>query len=199
MITCQDGFKFAVTHPNGDGLTGAGVRWFRVSLSGACGGRWCVLALMGETAMTDGRTARGIYWRSRGNGPALVLLHGLFATGQMFDPLVERMKRSYQLVIPDIAGHGRSGNVSRPYHAPDLARDVMDVLDAVGVERASVLGYSQGGPTALQAAYDWPARVDSLILACTYAHNTATTREQIEGAILSCLEPSRVSCTLGVL
>jgi len=152
-----------------------------------------------DSAMADdaaeGQTSRGIYWRATGMGAPLVLLHGLFASGEMFAPLVERLAGSYRLILPDLAGHGRSRNVCGPYCAADLARDVVDILDANVVDQAAVLGYSQGGPVAIQLAHDRPDRVDSLILCCTYAHNTETFRGQLEavvfGILIAVLGPTR--------
>lgn len=128
-------------------------------------------------------------------GAPLVLAHGLFASGKMFGPLVEHLGGSYRLILPDLAGHGRSKDVCGPYRAADLAQDVVDILDTNGVDQAAILGYSQGGPVAIQLAHDRPDRVDSLILACTYAHNTETIREWVEavvfGGLLAALGPTR--------
>jgi len=143
----------------------------------------------------EGRTSRGIYWRATGTGAPLLLLHGLFATGQMFEPLVEHLAATCRLIVPDLAGHGRSRDVRGPYRAADLAADVADVLDANAIDRAAVLGYSQGGPVAIQLAHDRPDRLSSLILCCTYAHNTETVREQLEavvfGVFIAVLGPTR--------
>ena len=103
----------------------------------------------------------------------------------MFDPLVARLEHSYRMLVPDLAGHGESRGVRGPYRARDLAADVVDVMNAADVGRAAVLGYSQGGPVALQTAHDWPERIDRLIMACSYAHNTDTALERLQGYILS--------------
>jgi pimeloyl-ACP methyl ester carboxylesterase len=150
--------------------------------------------------VAEGRTPRGIYWRATGIGAPLVLLHGLFASGEMFAPLVGHLAGSYRLILPDLAGHGRSRDVRGPYRAADLAQDVVDILDANSVDQAAVMGYSQGGPVAIQLAHDRPDRVDSLILCCTYAHNTETVREQLEavvfGNLIAVLGPTRTLNTL---
>ena len=103
----------------------------------------------------------------------------------MFDPLVSLLERDFTLVIPDLRGHGASDAMAGPYTVEQSATDVVELLDHLQVPAAALLGYSQGGPICQQVAYESPARVDRLILACTYAHNTATTREYLEGLVLA--------------
>ena len=120
-------------------------------------------------------------WSERGEGPPLLLVHGLMITGEMFQPVLDRFAAHHRVIVPDLRGHGRSRHLPPPYTVEQLARDLADLLDHLGLDAVGVLGYSQGGAVAQQFALDHPARCRRLVLACTYAHNMATVRERIEG------------------
>jgi 3-oxoadipate enol-lactonase len=133
------------------------------------------------------RTPNGLFYRIAGRGEPLLLLHGLMVSGSMFDPLVALLEDQFRMIIPDLRGHGRSGDLPGPYEVPSLAADLAAVLDEAGVENCAVLGYSHGGAVAQQLAHTRPAAVSRLMLACTYACNVATPRERVEAAILQLL------------
>jgi 3-oxoadipate enol-lactonase len=124
------------------------------------------------------RASNGIFFKVIGHGEPLLLLHGLMVTGAMFDPLV---------LIPDLRGHGNSGDVSGPYDVAGLAADLDAVIAEAGFERCAVLGYSHGGAVAQQLAHTRPASVSKMMLACTYACNVATFREWVEARMLGAL------------
>jgi 3-oxoadipate enol-lactonase len=127
--------------------------------------------------------ARVLFVQQFGSGAPLMLIHGLMVTGEMFRPVIEPLSQYYRLIVPDLRGHGRSGHLPAPYTVAQLASDLAQVLDALGVESTHVLGYSHGA-VAQQFALDYPARVRSLTLACTYAYNMLSRRERVEGALL---------------
>lgn len=138
----------------------------------------------------DSRAARasnGIFYRLEGQGEPLLLLHGLLASGAMFDPLIEALETRFRVLVPDLRGHGKSGNLSGPYDVPALAADLDVVLAEAGFERAAVMGYSHGGAVAQQLARNRPDAVSKLLLGCTYACNVATAREQLEAWTLLAL------------
>jgi pimeloyl-ACP methyl ester carboxylesterase len=91
------------------------------------------------------------------------------------------------VIVPDLRGHGRSRVLPPPYTASQHAADVLLLLDHLGVESATVLGYSYGGTIAQQLVLDYPRRCDRLVLACTHAFNMATFRERIEGRLVPIL------------
>jgi 3-oxoadipate enol-lactonase len=135
-------------------------------------------------SMSMRRASNGIYYRIEGEGPPLLLLHGLMVSGKMFDPLIEFFGNRFQLLIPDLRGHGKSGDLPGPYDVPALAADLDAVLAAEGLTRCAVMGYSHGGAVAQQFAHTKPNAVGKLILTCTYACNTATLREKLEARVL---------------
>jgi pimeloyl-ACP methyl ester carboxylesterase len=115
------------------------------------------------------------------DGPPVVLLHGLMATGEMFADLIERLAGRYRLIVPDLPGHGRSREVGGPYTVESMAARVAAALTERSVRNAHIMGYSHGGTIAQQLARDDAELVRSLALVATYAHNTATRRERLEG------------------
>jgi pimeloyl-ACP methyl ester carboxylesterase len=123
----------------------------------------------------------------RGAGPPLLLVHGLMITGEMFEPVVDHFAARHRVIVPDLRGHGRSRALPPPYTVERLARDLADLLDHIGVDTVDVLGYSNGGAVVQQFVLDHPGRCHRLVLACTYAFNMATVREQIEGHIAPAL------------
>jgi 3-oxoadipate enol-lactonase len=125
-----------------------------------------------------------LFARQLGAGRPLVLLHGLLVSGEMFTPMAERLAARHRLVIPDLRGHGRSAGLLGPYPVERLAADVTRLLDRLGVARADVVGYSQGGAVAQQLARTDPQRVRRLVLACTFACNLLSARERVD-ALLS--------------
>jgi 3-oxoadipate enol-lactonase len=100
-----------------------------------------------------------------GAGPAVVLLHGLTASRRyvlMGSRLLERS--GYEVVAYDARGHGRSAPADEPsaYGYAHLARDLLAVLDGLGLERAILAGASMGAHTALRVALRAPERVTAL-------------------------------------
>jgi pimeloyl-ACP methyl ester carboxylesterase len=128
-----------------------------------------------------------LYFTERGLGPALLLVHGLMVTGEMFDPVIERLATRHRVIVPDLRGHGRSRGLPPPYTAAQLASDLSRLLDHLGIDSTAVLGYSHGGAVAQQLVLDYPKRCGRLVLVCTYAFNMATFREKLEGNLVPLL------------
>lgn len=125
-----------------------------------------------------------LYFRERGSGPPLLLVHGLMVSGEMFEPVVDHLAVRHRVIVPDLRGHGRSRNLPPPYTVAQLAADLSRLLDHLGIASTAVLGYSQGGAIAQQLALDDPTRCNRLMLCCTYAFNMSTAREKIDGRLL---------------
>lgn len=101
-----------------------------------------------------------------GQGPPLLLITGIGANLDMWGPFV-RLLSGHELVAFDAPGTGRSQRPRRPLRLPALARIVVELLDALGLERVDVLGYSFGGGLAQELAHRAPERVRRLILCAT--------------------------------
>jgi pimeloyl-ACP methyl ester carboxylesterase len=109
-----------------------------------------------------------IAWYERGRGPTLVMLMGTGSTMSEWDPaLLRLLARGQRLVLFDYPGIGLSGPWRGPRTFDSLADSTAALMDAIGVERANVLGWSMGGFVAQRLAVDHPERVRHLILAGT--------------------------------
>ena len=126
---------------------------------------------------------KALFFTERGQGPALVLVHGLMVTGEMFEPVLDHFAARYRVIVPDLRGHGRSRGLPPPYGAEQMALDLSELLDRLEVDAAAVLGYSHGGAVAQQFALDHGRRCTQLVLACTYAFNLSSFRERLEGRV----------------
>lgn len=122
-----------------------------------------------------------IYFREKGSGPPLLLVHGLMITGEMFEPVLEQFAARHRVIVPDLRGYGLSRGLPPPYTSSQLAADLSRLLDHLGIGSTAVLGYSHGGAIAQQLVLDHPRLCERLVLACTYAFNMATFRERIDG------------------
>ena len=121
----------------------------------------------GETRSINGMQ---MYCELHGQGEPLVLLHGFTGAGSDWEPFMGNLVKQYQLVVPDLRGHGRSTNPSKEFTHRQSALDVFALLDHLGVERFKAIGMSAGGKTLLHMATQQPARVEAMVVvsATTY-------------------------------
>ena len=104
------------------------------------------------------------FYLEAGRGPAAVLLHGLGATNASMLPTIAELASDHRVLAPDLPGFGDSGKPVRAYDPAFYATWLRGFLDAVGVERAVVVGNSMGGRIALEVGLTAPERVDALVL-----------------------------------
>jgi poly(3-hydroxyalkanoate) depolymerase len=102
----------------------------------------------------------------RGEGPPLLLITGIGANIEMWEPLLARLD-GHELITFDPPGAGFSSRTPRPVRMATLARIVVAMLDRLGYKRVSALGYSFGGALAQQLAHEAPERIDRLVLCGT--------------------------------
>jgi esterase len=99
-----------------------------------------------------------------GTGSPVVLLHGLFGAARNFGTVQRALTPVYRVIALDARNHGASPHGAGMSY-PTLAADVLETLDALGVERAAVIGHSMGGKTAMTVALTAPERVGRLLVA----------------------------------
>lgn len=101
-----------------------------------------------------------------GEGPVLLLMHGLTRNSADFEPLAARMAGRYRLIVPDQRGRGLSAHDPDPanYRADIYAADMFALLDDLAVDRASLIGTSMGGLMAMIMAATHPHRVPAIVL-----------------------------------
>ncbi len=123
----------------------------------------------GEARAADGTRLAYRLWDGRAQRPAVVLLHSLALHGGMWAGVAQALEGRARLIAPDARGHGASGRAGGPYTTEAMADDVAAVLDAVGWDRAVVVGCSMGGCVAQQVAARHPGRTAGLVLFDTTA------------------------------
>lgn len=109
-----------------------------------------------------------LHWREDGEGPPLLLLSSVGCDSTMWDAAMPYL-RKFRVLRMDMRGHGQSDSPPGDYSLDELAVDARCVLDAAGIDKAAICGLSLGGMTTMTLALNAPARVSSLILACTSA------------------------------
>ncbi len=117
------------------------------------------------------------------DAPAIVLLHGFSSDRDIWVRFARRLVGRYRVVIPDLLGHGDTGFVpGADYSAAAQAQRVAELLDALGIERAHLMGNSMGGFVAARFAYAYPERTLSLGL-CDAAGVTAPTSSTLDAML----------------
>ncbi|MFI6522585.1 alpha/beta fold hydrolase [Spirillospora sp. NPDC050679] len=110
------------------------------------------------------------YSDTGGDGPAIVLAHGYFLDGTMFEGQAAGLAPDHRVITWDARGHGGTPDDGVPFTYWDSARDLLGLMDALGVRTATVGGVSQGGFISLRAALLAPERVGRLVLFDTESH-----------------------------
>ena len=115
-----------------------------------------------------------VWYELSGSGPTLVLCHGWLGPNDGWPGgIPDKLAQHHRLLLYDVRGHGKTSAPEDPdaYSMPTYARDLAAVMDAAGIERAHILGVSQGGMIAAQFAVDFPQRTRSLLLCDSSAGN----------------------------
>ncbi len=99
-----------------------------------------------------------------GEGPALLLLHGLGADHTTWDRVIGQLGRRYTVIAPDLLGHGQSAKPRADYTLGGYANGMRDLLTVLGVDKVNLVGHSFGGGVAMQFAYQFPERTERLVL-----------------------------------
>ena len=101
------------------------------------------------------------------DGPPLLLASSLGTTHAMWEPQLAALSDRFRLVRCDRRGHGRSPAAAGPTTLDDLGRDLVDLLDHLGLDRVAFCGLSLGGVEGMWLGVNAPGRVDRLVLCCT--------------------------------
>ena len=106
-----------------------------------------------------------VYYEVSGRGEPLIVLHGAYMNIQSMGAIIPRLAKTHRVYALELQGHGRTTDIDRPITYPNLADDVAAFMDAVGLEKADVFGYSMGAAVGLQLAIRHPAKVNKLVAA----------------------------------
>lgn len=99
-----------------------------------------------------------------GEGETLLLVHGIAGSCNTFEPVLEGLAERYQVIAPDLLGHGESGKPRGDYSLGAHASGLRDLMAMLEIESATVIGHSLGGGVAMQMAYQFPERCERLVL-----------------------------------
>lgn len=105
-----------------------------------------------------------LHYFTAGAGAPLVLLHGWPQTSYCWRKLVPLLAPHFMLVAPDLRGYGGSDKPPGGYDKRTMARDILLLLDALGLDRAAVVGHDRGGRVAHRLALDHPEAVEALVV-----------------------------------
>lgn len=133
-----------------------------------------------------------------GAGTPLVLVHGLGGSHLDWEHQIAYFARFYRVIVPDLRGFGDSGTGRRLFSIDRFARDVVALLDVLGIRRFLLVGHSMGGAISQQLTLDHPGRVLKLVVANSMPlFQPQTRRHYIEfayrWAVMGLLGPARLS------
>jgi len=131
----------------------------------------------------DVRGQRLHYEDTAGAGPVVAFSHGLLMDASMWDAQVEALRGRYRCIAWDERGHGQTGTAYEDFTYEDSADDLAGLLRSLGIERATLVGMSQGGYLTQRAAARHPGIAQALVLISTQA----TQEEQAKVAVYDAL------------
>jgi pimeloyl-ACP methyl ester carboxylesterase len=105
-----------------------------------------------------------IGYRLSGQGPAIVLIHGLASSSATWRLMGPQLAAQHRVLALDLMGHGASAKPRGDYSLGAHASTIRDLMLALGIERATFVGHSFGGGIAMQLAYQFPERCERLVL-----------------------------------
>ena len=105
-----------------------------------------------------------VVYRIAGEGPPVVLIHGMVNASRHWAAVAERLAERHLVIAPDLIGHGDSATPRGDYSLGAHAAVIRDLLSALGIERATMVGHSLGGGVAMVYFWQFPERVERLAL-----------------------------------
>ena len=103
-----------------------------------------------------------VAFRSAGSGPVVVLVHGMAGSSATWRHVLPGLAERFTVVAPDLMGHGASAKPRGDYSLGAFASGLRDLLDALGHDRATMIGQSLGGGVVMQFAYQFPERCERI-------------------------------------
>jgi pimeloyl-ACP methyl ester carboxylesterase len=105
-----------------------------------------------------------LFFRKIGEGQPLIILHGLFGSGDNWLSHAKELASHFSVYLVDQRNHGQSFH-SNEFSYPLMAEDLLDLMDQEGIEKANLIGHSMGGKTILFFGLKNPERVNSMVVA----------------------------------
>ncbi len=105
-----------------------------------------------------------LHYAEQGHGKPMLLLHGNGEDGSYFTHQIAYFSKNRRVIVPDTRGHGKSPRGSAPFTIRQFAEDLNNFMERLDINKADILGFSDGGNIALAFALKFPEKVDRLIL-----------------------------------
>lgn len=105
-----------------------------------------------------------LHYIEQGQGKPLIMLHGNGESCDYFEHQIPCFSKEYRVIALDTRGHGHSPRGEKPFTIKQFAEDLHDFMDEKGIEKAILLGFSDGGNIALTFALKYPERVEKMIV-----------------------------------
>ena len=105
-----------------------------------------------------------LIYRIAGSGPPVVLIHGMLNSSRHWEAVAARLADRHTVIAPDLLGHGDSTAPRGDYSLGAHAAGIRDLLAAIGIDRATIVGHSLGGGIAMQYFWQFPDRTERLVL-----------------------------------
>lgn len=122
-----------------------------------------------------------LHYRVEGQGPErLMLLHGVGASMQSWDGIIERLRDRFTILSFDLRGHGQSTKIKNRYEIDDFTHEALALADAVGFENFHLAGFSLGGLIAQNLVLTAPERVKKLFLLSTVAGRNNEEKSRVD-------------------
>src|SRR5450759_2588083 len=132
-----------------------------------------------------------LFYRKYGNGPPLVILHGLYGSSDNWVTIAKKLAESFTVYLPDQRNHGQSPH-SEIHDYDSMRDDLFELVNDLSLKKFFLAGHSMGGKTAISFALKWPERLNGLLIAdispFTYeahGHSAYSQHFTILNAILS--------------
>ena len=128
-----------------------------------------------------------MHYLDQGNGPAVLLIHAFPLNNTMWSPQLEAFSSRFRLIVPDLRGFGQSQPPS-PWTMEEMASDLNELLDRLGVTDVAVVGVSMGGYIALAFWSQYPVRVRQLVLSNSRARADNETEKAARNGMIAAIE-----------
>ncbi len=120
-----------------------------------------------------------LYYKTTGEGPPLLLLHGFLDSAELWDPFVEALSKQHTLIIPDLRGHGNSTNSSGSFTFKQSAKDITALMDHLKIQQFDAVGYSAGAFTLMHMAISNPDQIKKLVLLGSASYLSEDSRKNL--------------------
>jgi pimeloyl-ACP methyl ester carboxylesterase len=143
-----------------------------------------------------------LYYEERGNGPAVILIHGGLGSHTQWESVVPELMPAFRVITPDSRGHGRSTNPGGELSYSAIADDVAALIAALGLARPVVGGWSDGGQVVLELGARHPGAAGALIVGAAYPDFAASGLREAHRSLLGAddagvPDPGRLDVQLG--